>query len=200
MPESFVKVEGQIFLVCVLTLSVFSILLRAQNKITEPAPPPTKFMQCSTELFDTAEHFYRLRKFRSNSYRAENSLKKILEVCPNAHLISEIQRRLNILAEEKADNSLRLAVFYLEQAQKPENKLRGLKGSQSRLLEIIEKFPNYSKLDKVVFLTGETYFLENENDEAQRFFRKLIDEYSTSEYSSQAKLKLQIIEQKKKAP
>lgn len=96
--KSLYKISISIF----LCLCAFSICVKAQSKVTEPAPLPPKKNQCNTELFNEANQYYLWRKLRSNDIRAERLIKRILDVCPNGHLMSYLQKRLEVLEEEKA--------------------------------------------------------------------------------------------------
>jgi tetratricopeptide (TPR) repeat protein len=68
-----------------------------------------------------------------------------------------------------------------------------LKGSQSRLKEIADKYPCFSYNDEVFFRLASTYQQEEEPDEAARYYQKLVQEYPDSEYTQKAKDQLNII-------
>jgi len=69
----------------------------------------------------------------------------------------------------------------------------GLKGSQSRLKEIVDKYPCFSFNDEVFYRLATTYQAEEEPDEAARYYQKLLQEYPESEYLDKAKEQLNII-------
>lgn len=177
-------------LILLFCICAFSIFIKAQSEITEPAPLPPKKFQCTSELFDKAEVLYRGRQF-GNERRVypEPFIKKILDVCPNADLMPYLRERLEILSEEKAEHNFIIANYYLKQARSGKG---GLKGSQNRFLEIVEKHPNYSKTAEVLFLLGETYLLEKEFDKAEEYFQKVIKQFPESEFATQAKEKIQV--------
>ncbi len=171
---------------CVLFLSV-----KSQNKVTEPAPLPPKVMQCTTDLFSKAEYYYQMRKFRGSEghFQSVPYIKKILDVCPNADLLPYLNKRLEILAEEDAEKNLLAGNAYLKMFRL---KGKGLRGAQSRFLNIVDKYPNYSKMDEVLFLLGETYLLEKKYDEAKKYYQKLIKSFPKSTYTKEAKEKIKI--------
>jgi tetratricopeptide (TPR) repeat protein len=69
----------------------------------------------------------------------------------------------------------------------------GLKGSQSRLKEILDKYPNFSLTDEVLFRLGTTFQQEEEPDEAAKYYQNLVRNYPNSDYADKAKDQLSII-------
>jgi outer membrane protein assembly factor BamD (BamD/ComL family) len=179
-------------LLLLFCICVFSVCIKAQSEITEPAPLPLKKFQCTSELFNKAEYYFRTRKLRGSEFQfqVEYHIKKILDVCPNAELMPYLQEQLEILEEEKAEINFIVGDYYLKQAIKFQN--RGLNGAKFRFLEIVEKYPNYSKTVEVLFLLGETYLLEKEFDKAEEYFQKVIKQFPESEFATQAKEKIQV--------
>jgi tetratricopeptide (TPR) repeat protein len=113
-----------------------------------------------------------------------------LDVCPNAELMPYLQEQLEILEEEKAEINFIVGDYYLKQAIKFQN--RGLNGAKFRFLEIVEKYPNYSKMDEVLFLLGETYLLEKDFKKAREYFEKVSDEFPESTFARQSNTKASI--------
>ena len=95
-------------------LCVFPTFVAAQGVVTEPAPLPPKRLQCTAELFNRAEYTYGWKGFRSNEIFAERYIRKILDVCPNAHLMPYLKERLAILEEIKAERNYSVGKFYLK--------------------------------------------------------------------------------------
>ncbi|HEX6284535.1 MAG TPA: tetratricopeptide repeat protein, partial [Pyrinomonadaceae bacterium] len=93
--------------------------------------------------------------------------------------------------ENLAMHNLGIARFYYD--VKYETGKGGLKGAQSRLKEIVEKYPCFSYNDEVFYRLGATYQAEEEPDEAARYYQKLVQEYPDSEYIEKAKEQLNII-------
>lgn len=170
-------------------ICVFSVFIKAQSEITEPAPLPPKKFQCNSELFNETEYYFRQRKFRQTEVQVLKHIKKILDVCPNADLMSNLKEQLKILEEEMAETSFIVGDYYLKKFREGNG---GLKGAENRFLRIIEKYPNYSKMDDVLFLLGETYLLEKEFDKAKEYFQKVIEQFPESEFATQAKEKIKV--------
>ena len=69
----------------------------------------------------------------------------------------------------------------------------GLKGAQSRYREILEKYSNFSFMDEVLFKMANTYQVEEEMEEAAKYYKKLITDYPYSEYVEKAKQQLELM-------
>jgi len=69
----------------------------------------------------------------------------------------------------------------------------GLKGAQSRYREILDKYPNYGNLDEVLFKLANTYMVEEETDQAIRYFQRIIRDYPNSDYVADSKKQLELI-------
>jgi len=74
-----------------------------------------------------------------------------------------------------------------------DQKKQGLKGAQSRYLEIIEKYRNFSFMDEALFKLANTYLVEEETDQAARYFQKIVSDYPNSDYVDKAKEQLGLI-------
>jgi outer membrane protein assembly factor BamD len=127
----------------------------------------------------------------SRARKAEQRLKVLLQQYPDTPLRPEVQQRLIEVQENLGLHDLRVADFYLDARYR--NKKGGLKGAQSRLREIYEKYPNFSYLDKVLFNLGYTYQEEEEPDEAVKYYQRLVREFPNSEYVEKAVEQLKII-------
>jgi outer membrane protein assembly factor BamD len=126
----------------------------------------------------------------SRARKAEQRLKVILQQFPDTPLKNDVMQRLNEVQENLGLHGLYVARFYYDRQK---NNKGGLKGSQSRLREIIEKYPNFSYLDEVYYMLGSTYVLEEEPDEAAKFFQTVVRDYPNSGYAEKAKEQLQLI-------
>jgi outer membrane assembly lipoprotein YfiO len=119
--------------------------------------------------------------------KAEQRLKAVLQQHPNTPLRDEVIRRLNEVQENLGMHSLQIARFYQD---KFERGIGGLKGAQSRLREIIEKYPNFSYLDEVLFRLGWLYVQEEEPDEAAKYFQMVVRDHPNGEYVEKAREEL----------
>jgi len=127
----------------------------------------------------------------SHARKAEQRLKVLLQQYPQSTLRPTVQSRLAEVQENLAMHNLLIARFYYD--VKFSTGKGGLKGSQSRLKEIVDKYPCFSYNDEVFYRLASTYQAEEEPDEAARYYQKLVQEFPESEYLEKAKEQLNII-------
>jgi len=127
----------------------------------------------------------------SHARKAEMRLKVLLQTYPKSPLRPTVEARLHEVQENLAMHNLQIARFYYEVKFKTDK--GGLKGSQSRLKEIVDKYPCFSYNDEVYFRLGVTYQQEEEPDEAAKYYQKLVQEYPESEFNEKAREQLNII-------
>ncbi|HEU4640308.1 MAG TPA: outer membrane protein assembly factor BamD, partial [Candidatus Binatia bacterium] len=106
----------------------------------------------------------------SHARKAEQRLKVLLQQYPKSPLRATVEARLNQVQENLAMQNLQVARFYGDKHVQGKG---GLKGSQSRLKEIADKYPCFSYNDEVFFRLAATYQAEEEPDEAARYYQKL---------------------------
>src|SRR5215510_1814391 len=127
----------------------------------------------------------------SHARKAEMRLKVLLQTYPKSPLRPTVEARLREVQENLAMHNLQIARFYYEAKWKQDK--GGLKGSQSRLKEIVDKYPCFSYNDEVFYRLGATYQAEEEPDEAAKYYQKLVQEYPESEFNEKAREQLNII-------
>ncbi len=74
-----------------------------------------------------------------------------------------------------------------------DQKKGGLKGAQSRYREILDKYPNFSFQDEALFKLANTYLLEEETDQAARYFQRIVRDFPNSDYVEKSKEQLGLI-------
>ena len=127
----------------------------------------------------------------SHAKKAELRLKVLLQQYPKSALRGTVEARLAQVQENLAMHNLLIARFYYD--VKYTTGKGGLKGSQSRLKEIVDKYPCFSYNDEVFYRLANTYQAEEEPDEAARYYQKLIQDFPESEYNEKAREQLNII-------
>jgi outer membrane protein assembly factor BamD len=126
----------------------------------------------------------------SHARKAEQRLKVLLQQFPKTALQPEVKLRLNEVQENLAMHNLQIARFYIGRSEHGNG---GLKGAQSRLNEVVEKYPNFSYMDEVLFRQGALYIQEEEPDEAAKYFQRIARDYPNSEYAEKAREQLNTI-------
>ncbi|MBK6751962.1 MAG: tetratricopeptide repeat protein [Acidobacteria bacterium] len=101
------------------------------------------------------------------------------------------ETRLNEVQDNLGLHNLLIANYYYTLSV--DQKTGGLKGSQSRYREIVDKYPNFKFMDEVLFKMAVTYQIEEETDQAARYFQQIVSDYPNSEYVSKAKEQLELI-------
>ena len=127
----------------------------------------------------------------SHAKKAEQRLKVLLQQYPKSPLRATVEARLQEVQENLAMHNLQIARFYYD--VKYSTGKGGLKGAQSRLKEITDKYPCFSYNDEVFYRLASTFQAEEEPDEAARYYQKLVTEFPDSEYNEKAKEQLKII-------
>lgn len=127
----------------------------------------------------------------SHARKAEQRLKALLQTYPNTRLRAEVDDHLREVQENLGMHSKQVGDFYYESRFR--NNKGGLKGAQSRYKEIVDKYPYFSYLDEVLFKLATTYQLEEEPDEAAKFYQQIVRNYPNSDYLEKAKDQLNII-------
>ena len=62
-----------------------------------------------------------------------------------------------------------------------------------RYREIVEKYPNFSFMDEVLFRLANTYQQEEEPDEAAKYYQQLLRNHPNSEFAEKSRDQLGII-------
>ncbi len=127
----------------------------------------------------------------SHAKKAELRLKVLLQQYPQSPLRPTVEARLQEVQENLAMHNLLIARFYYD--VKYSTGKGGLKGSQSRLKEIVDKYPCFSYNDEVYYRLASTYQAEEEPDEAAKYYQKLVQDFPESEYNEKAREQLNII-------
>ena len=127
----------------------------------------------------------------THARKAEIKLKVLLQQFPQTRLRPDVEQRLREVQENLAMHNLQIGNFYYK--AKYEQQKGGLKGAQSRYREIVEKYPNFSFMDEVLFRLATTYQHEEEPDEAAKYYQQILRNHPNSEFAEKALEQLSII-------
>lgn len=130
--------------------------------------------------------------------RAEVRLKALLQQYPNSILKAEAEKRLGEVQDNLGLHNLLIANYYYTQSVGQGK--GGLKGAQSRYREILDKYPNFSFQDEALFKLANTYLVEEETDQAARYFQQIVRDFPNSEWVEKSKEQLQLIGAEVPAP
>jgi outer membrane protein assembly factor BamD len=127
----------------------------------------------------------------THARKAEQRLKALLQQYPQTKLRPIVEANLIETQESLAMHGYQIGNFYLD--ARYHGHKGGLKGAQSRFKEVLDKYPNFSLRDGVLFKLAYTYQQEEEPDEAAKYYQDLLRNYPNSEYTDKAKEQLSII-------
>ena len=127
----------------------------------------------------------------THARKAEQRLKVLLQQYPKSPLRPVVESRLAEVQENLAMHNLAIARYYWDVKYKTQK--GGLKGAQSRLKEVVDKYPCFSYNDEVLYRLATTYQTEEEPDEAAKYYQQLIIGFPESEYNEKAREQLNII-------
>ncbi len=127
----------------------------------------------------------------THAKRAETRLKALIQSYPNSILKEDAGKRLNEVQNNLGTHNLLIANYYYTQSVGQGK--GGLKGAQSRYREILDKYPNFGNMDEVLFKLANTYMVEEETDQAVRYFQKIVRDYPNSDYVAESKKQLELI-------
>ena len=125
----------------------------------------------------------------THARKAEQRLKALLQTYPNTKLRVQVEDHMREVQENLGMHSKQVGDFSISFR----NNKGGLKGAQSRYKEIVERSPKLSYLDEVLFRLATTYQLEEEPDEAAKFYQRIVRDFPNSDYVEKAKEQLNII-------
>jgi outer membrane protein assembly factor BamD len=127
----------------------------------------------------------------AHARKAEQLLKALLQQYPDTALRPDAQVRLGEVQENLGMHTFQVANFYMDRYE------RGVapnpKGAQSRYREVVEKYPNFSRRDRALYELANTYVLEEEPDEAAKYFQEILRNFPNSEFAEKAQEQLDAI-------
>ena len=93
--------------------------------------------------------------------------------------------------EAPRDAALEIAARHnLEVARWNLTKRKAYEGARDRLQEIIDTYPDFSRMDEVVFLMGELHLKLGKTEKAAEYYSKLLKAYPESEFGKKARTRL----------
>jgi outer membrane protein assembly factor BamD (BamD/ComL family) len=103
--------------------------------------------------------------------------------------------------EKTSLHNLEVARYYFKRKPDKADKQNSLerlnKAVESRLLEILDTQPDFSKVDEVYYLLGEVYYRWEQPEKAAEFLGKVVKEFPDSEFFQGAKKRLEELQAKK---
>lgn len=126
---------------------------------------------------------------QTKTRKALQEFQKIVANYPSSEEAEKAKQKIRECKENLAEHQFRIGEFYY--------KRNAYKAAVGRLKEIITKYPEYSKMDKVYFLLGNSYYEWNRIEESIPYFTKLISDFPQSKFAEKAKQKMEEIEKQR---
>ena len=92
----------------------------------------------------------------------------------------KIEPERDPVLEVQSQHNLEVARYYIL-------KRKGYQGGISRLQEILDTNPTFSRLDEVYFLMGEASLKLKKTEDAENYYGKIVKDFPESEYYKKAK-------------
>jgi len=127
----------------------------------------------------------------THAKRAETRLKALMQQYPKSFLKPAAEERLKEVQNNLGLHNLGVANYYYTLSV--DQKKGGLKGAQARYREIVDKYPNFCYQDEVLYKLAVTYQVEEETDQAARYFQQIVSDYPNSDYVDRATEQLKLI-------
>jgi outer membrane protein assembly factor BamD (BamD/ComL family) len=115
--------------------------------------------------------------------RAHKTLKNILLRNPHSAYRFQILEDMKQPEEVLGQHNLLIAAYYMKKASRGQ---AGLKGAESRLLQIVNEYPYFSRMDEVLLRLGDLAALDERVEDASRYLWTLICNYPESRLSASA--------------
>jgi outer membrane protein assembly factor BamD len=126
---------------------------------------------------------------QNKTVQALNEFKKVVSQYPLSEEATQAQQRIKECEQKLAEHTFIIAKFYYRRL--------AYKASSTRLVEILTKYPNYSKLDQVYYYLADSYFLWGKTEESLPFFTKLMTDYPQSAWAEKVRKRLKDIDAQK---
>ncbi|HXN65121.1 MAG TPA: outer membrane protein assembly factor BamD [Candidatus Acidoferrales bacterium] len=131
-------------------------------------------------------HYKRVEKpdrDRSEAESAEQEFQIFLQKYPQSPLVPQVQQQLRNVQEILADGDFRIAQYY--------NTKGSYRAAAGRLLDVVARYPLYSKSDQASFMLANIYQRNEKTQFAGAFYAKIVRDYPLSPLAPQAKQQLQ---------
>jgi outer membrane protein assembly factor BamD len=149
-----------------------------------PNAPEVTFAQHRAAMCN----FRRLEKpdrDRTYAYRAEREFQDLLLNYPDSEYAGDAEKKLLQVQEVLAEGEFRVGRFYyIRQAWR---------AAASRLADLVERYPNYSRRDQALWMVGRSfeqeipYFWKADPDRAAEYYARIVREHPLGGYVEDAK-------------
>ncbi len=122
---------------------------------------------------------------RTSARHAEEALQRFLLKYPDSKWAAEGEQRLREVQEVLAEGDFRVSQFYYRKGS--------LRAASGRLLEMVDRYPLYSQVDKCLMMLGDIFERVEKPQVAQTYYARVVKDYPLSDQAGLAKSRLEKI-------
>lgn len=126
---------------------------------------------------------------QTKTKQALAEFKAVLNSYPLSEEAKAAREKILACEEKLAEDCFQIGAHYY--------RVKAYKASTTRLIEILNNYPNYSKMYKVYYYLGDSYYQWKKADQALPYFTKLITDFPENKLAKKAKKRLEEMEKKK---
>lgn len=121
---------------------------------------------------------------QEHALKAEKILLETTRRFPQTKENAKIKEYLDLVQEKLAFHDLGVARFYFERRD-------AWKATESRCLDVVNKYPNFTDLDIALWYLGRSLEEQENTEDASKYFSRIVREFPSSKYRDAAAEKLE---------
>lgn len=126
-----------------------------------------------------AKRMLRPDRDQTSSRQALESYLDLLRIYPTSEYSEEARQQILVVEDNLASSEFLKGYFYVRSMRLPQAAIRRFQG-------LIESYPEYSEMDKVLFYLGRAYQRMDDSENANSTWGRLRDEYPDSKFAGRA--------------
>ncbi len=130
-------------------------------------------------------HFRRMEKpdrDRTQARLSEEEFQEFLRKFADHELAPQAEQRLREVQEVLAEGDFRIALYYYRKGS--------FRASAGRLLEMVDRYPLYSQVDRSLWMLGDVFERAEKGDVAAQYYSRIVKSYPLSPLTEDAKSRL----------
>ena len=134
-------------------------------------------------------HFQQMRRAerdQTETISAVEAFQTFIATYPDHELMPVVLARLRDARDRLSDHDFIVGHFY--------HRVKNYAGAISRFRQILDGDPAYTRRDQVYFYLAESLAFTSQQVEAVPYFARLLDEFETSEFAEQARVRIAELE------
>ena len=118
-------------------------------------------------------------KDQAITVKALKSFREVEKQYPAGDWVGPAREQMRVCQERLALSEMKVGIFYMKRKSWP--------GAVERFRNVLERYPLYSQLDRTYFELARALIASHRSDEAIIYYRKMLDDFPDSRYSSDAR-------------